>query len=443
MIANDDPVLKRKKRLARRFKLAIVVATAVVMAGIGIGTESGRYALTRGWFGAKKTFRNAIGWSLGREWEVDIEEMEALRATETEHTLRGSEASFQRVFDQSSPAMQHLFEVAGMSPQPGANQVLIRPGNINWGLILSSSVYEPHPSLSFRFRPNTRSIFLRNVILAEGLTAIAHLPDSPEVLDAVERLNLTVNIARNERGDIAVQTTNSLGLRGPEPDPSAEIQVLVIGDSYMQGFLIDDEDTPARCLERYLEETLETSVSVCNASNQGWGPKEYAAAMQEFCGKDVDLVIVSVCPNDFGDGFLVINGRGDDWVRAEYYLRQIQRKCFVTNLPLICCPVPGEKQLRSRLDGHYPARVATMMHMPSENYCYPIEAFTDVELRWRRDHVATTYPPLHSPLYNGEWGDGHFSPFGSRVWASAVGERAALVLQNRAKGDGRTESGEK
>ena len=56
----------------------------------------------------------------------------------------------------------------------------------------------------------------------------------------------------------SVQTTNSWGCRGPEPDLTAPVRVLVLGDSMMQGALVGDQDTPPARLEGYLARALDT-----------------------------------------------------------------------------------------------------------------------------------------------------------------------------------------
>ena len=44
--------------------------------------------------------------------------------------------------------------------------------------------------------------------------------------------------------DSSVQTINSWGLRGPEPDTTAPLRGIVLGDSYMQGLFVADDRPP-------------------------------------------------------------------------------------------------------------------------------------------------------------------------------------------------------
>jgi hypothetical protein len=80
------------------------------------------------------------------------------------------------------------------------------------------------------------------------------VPDGPGLAAALEGTSgIPVETSR--------QTTNSWGLRGPEPDPHAPLRGIVLGDSFMQGMFIGDRETPPECLRSYLEDQLETRVS--------------------------------------------------------------------------------------------------------------------------------------------------------------------------------------
>ena len=55
----------------------------------------------------------------------------------------------ERFFRESDPAFQKLMRYAGMDPEHG----LLRWGNYNWTLLLSSKVFEPDDAVSYRMRP--------------------------------------------------------------------------------------------------------------------------------------------------------------------------------------------------------------------------------------------------------------------------------------------------
>ncbi len=142
---------------------------------------------------------------------------------------------------------------------------LLRWGNYNWTLLLSSVVFEADDLRSYRFRPRTHSIWLRNMPHESGGPLFFIVPDGPGLADAI-------------RGTPAIplessrQTTNSWGLRGPEPDPQAPLRGIVLGDSYMQGMFIGDDETAPVCLRRYLQDHLKTKVSILNTGVMGYSP---------------------------------------------------------------------------------------------------------------------------------------------------------------------------
>ena len=78
------------------------------------------------------------------------------------------------------------------------------------------------------------------------------------------------------------QSTNSWGLRGPEPDLDAPVRGIVLGDSFMQGMFIGDDDTPPECLRRDLESRLKTKVSILNTGHLGYSPEQYYYSLVEY-----------------------------------------------------------------------------------------------------------------------------------------------------------------
>ncbi len=72
------------------------------------------------------------------------------------------------------------------------------------------------------------------------------VPDGPGLADAIQ--GLTARPLETSR-----QSTNSWGLRGPELDLTAPLRGIVLGDSFMQGMFLGDDETPPECLKRYLQ----------------------------------------------------------------------------------------------------------------------------------------------------------------------------------------------
>jgi hypothetical protein len=236
------------------------------------------------------------------------------------------------VFDEASPEMQGLMRYAGLDPERG----LLRWGNYNRTLLLPSTVFEADDAgRSYRLRPNTRSIWLRNVSLKNGVLAFFLVPDGPGLASAIQGTP-AIPVAASR------QTTNSWGLRGPEPDPNAPLRGIVLGDSYMQGLFIGDDQTPAECLRRYLEDRLETRVSILNAGVMGYSPEQYYYSLLALVERfRPHFVVVSVFANDFGDLFEASSKGMGDWDEGKYWLDLITEFCRKRQWPHLMVPAPS------------------------------------------------------------------------------------------------------
>jgi hypothetical protein len=250
------------------------------------------------------------------------------------------------------------------------------------------------------------------------------VPDRPELADAIKGTPaLPVETSR--------QSTNSWGLRGPEPDPRAPLRGLVLGDSYMQGMFIGDEDTPPECLRRYLEDHFQTRVSILNTGHLGYSPEQYYYSLRAFADRfQPHFVIVSVFTNDFGDLYQVpTKGRGD-WAEGKYWLDKITQFCRSRQWPHLIVPVPFEPNiLGRRRAGYYPGTLSNILEVSSLMFVDPTEDFINAHLKLVIEGERRGRRPQGCPLFNDRIGDGHFSPLGSEVWATAVGRRLVLLLE--------------
>src|SRR5208337_3015793 len=210
----------------------------------------------------------------------------------------------------------------------------------------------------------------------------------------------------------SVQNTNSWGLRGAEPDPSAAIRGIVLGDSFMQGMFNGDSDTPPVDLERYLQAAWKVPVSILNTGHIGYSPEQYYYALREYGdGFRPQFVVVSVCPNDFGDGPAVLRGEGDWYKEAEFWLDEIRLWCNSRSVIPLVVSVPTHLQVeRTRQDALYPGRVCDIVHAGPLRYCSPLDQFIDEHLRLAALPEVNGQLPLFSKLYNRTINDDHFSP---------------------------------
>lgn len=406
--------VERSSRRERWFQRSIVAATSLAIAAMLALSPWGRYAAATAAALAWQTGRSALGLPRPRS---DIDE------AWTRYRRLGVEASrrgLERVYAEADPAMQRLYRYAGLDPAHG----LARWGNYDQTLLLSATVFERDDAgRSYRFRPRTRSVWLMNTPQHEALAIFYLVPDGPELAEAM-------------RGTPAVvvptsrQTTNSWGLRGPEPEPDAPLRGLVLGDSYMQGMLIGDDETPPECLRRYLAAERQTRVSILNTGVLGYSPEQYYYSLAAFADRfRPHFLVVSLFTNDFGDLHGVPTAGAGDWLEGKYWLDRIADFCRVRDCPFVFVPVPYVPgMLGKRRIGHYPGAIMNVLDINGTNFVDVDDAFIDEHLDRMIAGLERGKRPQGCVLFNGAIGDGHFSALGSEVWARRVGGRIIRLL---------------
>jgi hypothetical protein len=411
--------IRRGEKLARRFKLAISTLTATVVLGLLIGTSHGRHAARWAWTRSRWAMLHVVGRPIDRA-EVDAD-WRHKRSYDIEQT-RGK---LKNAYDQYDPKMKGLLDYAGLDPA----HALLRWGNFDRTLLLPSTVFEPDDSgRSYRFRPSTRSIWVRNLRLKGGILAYFPIPDGPRFDEVVEGTGAVVVKE-------SLQTTNSWGLRGGEPDLGAEMRGIVLGDSYMQGLFVGDHETPSVCLGRFLCDRFKTTVDVLNTGHLGYSPEQEYFTLLEYADRfRPGFVILSLFANDFGDLFEVLEGRGD-WEENRYWIGRIDAFCKERGIPCLAVPAPWVNQIDGpRLAGHYPGGVSNILETGGMSYFDPMEAFCEETDRLALEAASAGRPTTPNPLFNGHLADGHFSALGCRLWGESVGRRLALILERRRVG---------
>ena len=193
----------------------------------------------------------------------------------------------------------------------------------------------------------------------------------------------------------------------------------------MQAMFNGDGDTPPVQLERYLGDAWNLSVSIVNTGHIGYSPEQYYYSLLEY-GERVrpHFVVVSVCPNDFGEGSAVLRGEGDWMKEAAYWLEKVKQWCRAHLAVCLIVPVPvfGQVDL-FRQEEFYPCQIAGMLHVHPTLYCFPLDQFIDESLRLAGQAVREGKERGQSRLYNREINDDHFSPRGAELWAKIVGGR--------------------
>lgn len=407
--------VERINRLERRFKRTIAATTVLAVASAIGFSPTGRYALESSSAWTVRAVRDAFGVPPDR---AAIAEAMHVRRTYDIDQTRGA---LSRAYNEAGPHVQRLMDYAGMAP----SNALLRWGNIDRILLLPSTVFAADDTgRSYRLKPSTRAVWVRNISLKQGVLAFFLVPEGPGLAEAV-----------NGSGGVIVpgstQTTNSWGCRGPEPDRNAPLRGIVIGDSFMQGLFIGDDQTPPAQLERELARRLKTRVSILNTGHLGYSPEQYYHTLKEYIDRfRPHFVVVSVFANDFGDLFEVVERGKGDWDEAKYWLDEIFQLCRSREMVILTVPIPTERQITGRRHaGFYPGRYSSLASVTAIQYCDPTEELANENLA--RVAVLSRRKEFrgHSPLYNGHIADGHFSPLGSQIWARAVGRRLAALLE--------------
>ncbi len=405
----------RRRQYERRFKVSIVLLTlAAMLTVVGINPRA-RYLARQA---ARQAQVGVLRTTLGLEPDRDA--VDAANVSERAETRRRTLESLTRFYERTTPELRRLFDVAAMDPA----HALIGLGRADNGFLLSPLVFEPSDDgRNYRLRPNVASVWLRQVTLIDGPFGLFLVPDTPEMHAAAAAAGAIVDATSR-------QTTNSWGLRGPEPDPNADLRGIVLGDSFMEGMFNDDEHTPPLDLQRTLAAMWGRSVSILNTGHIGYAPEQYYRTLEAYGDRfRPQFIVVSVCPNDFGDGDTVMTGGGDDWDEAAYWLGEIFRWCRARQVTGLLVIVPVDRQiLGSRKEGRYFGRISDLFPGSGASYLYPIEAFLDEHLKLVRAGDAVGARPGKSLLFNGHIDDNHFSPRGSALWAELVARRLDLIL---------------
>ena len=410
------PFLARRLRREAWFRRLILGLTAAAIASVFAFWPGARDLPARAVANGRRLIGSAVGVPRARrviESEVAVQRREA---------VSGTRALYRGIYDETKPAMRRLLEYAGLTP----DEAVIRWGNYDKLLLLPSTVFAEDEARSYRLRPNVRSVWLRNVALPHDLNGFFLVPDRPELQTILPGTGAAV-IPGTE------QTTNSWGLRGPEPDPSAPIRGIVLGDSNMQGLLVADDQTPPERLARDLEARLNKRVSILNTGHLGYSPEQYARTLDEYADRfRPDFVLITFCVNDFGDVAEAQRG-GGHWDETRHWIEHMTSLCRKHGYLYVMAPIPYDHQVTAmRRAGGYPGRLNDEASPSSLRYVFPIEDLVDEFVRIRLEASRTGRSISENPLYNVHLGDHHFSPRGCEVWARAVGRRLAPLLEMRA-----------
>jgi lysophospholipase L1-like esterase len=407
--------IERRRRHERWFKRLIFLTTLLVVFLLLRFIPWGRYLSASVASSTRQTALLALGFPKSRS-EID-DSWRRFRQLGIDRTR----PRMQRVYDEATPPIQRLFRYAGVDPEHG----LLRWANFNWTLLLPSGVFEADDTgRSYRFRPLTHSIWLRNMPMTPGVVTFYLVPDGPELAGAIQGTPaIPIETSR--------QTTNSWGLRGPEPDPNAPLRGIVLGDSFMQGVFVGDDETPPEYLRHYLQDALKTRVSILNTGVLGYSTEQYYHSLMAFADRfQPQFVVVSVSCNDFGNLVDVVTRGEGDWPEANYWLEKIVHYCEAHEWRYVIVAAPHQPNMSgTRMSGYYPGILANTLNVNSLMFLDPMDNFVNAHLRERTDWDRDGARPRGRALFNDDIGDLHFSAAGAKVWAASVGQRLVPVLE--------------
>lgn len=391
----------------------IALLTVCVVGGLLFGSASGRYAA---WWLQTRSRWAALAFVGKSPSRADVD-ADWLRWRL--YDIKRTRGKLREVYDQYDPKMKRLLDYAGLDP----DHALLRWGNFDRTLLLPSTIFEPDDSgRSYRFKPLTRSVWVRNMKLKGGILAYFQVPETPELATIAEG---TEAIIVKE----SLQSTNSWGLRGAEPNANAELRGIALGDSYIQGLFVGDDETPSECLKRHLADHFQTTVEILNTGHLGYSPEQEYYTLLEYADRiKPRFVVLSLFANDFGDLFEVLEGRGD-WDENRHWINKIDAFCQSRGIVCLVVPAPWINQFNSpRKAGHYPGQASNILDSLGLTYFDPFEYFVDELDRQTLKRARAGDSTTSNPLFNGHLGDGHFSPLGCRVWGESVGRRLAAIL---------------
>jgi lysophospholipase L1-like esterase len=406
--------LARERRHARWFKRAIVFATSLAIVIPFVTLPRARYFVAAVASRVRKAGRIILVQPAPRS-EID-DDWQRFRL----QGIADSRRRLNEIYESTAPAYQGLMRYAGLDPDHG----LLRSGNYDQTLLLPSTVFEPDDAgRSYRMQPCVDSIWLREVSIQAGVLTFFLVPDRPELHEAI-RGTAAIPEAQSK------QSTNSWGLRGPEPDLDSPVRGIVLGDSFMQGLFLGEDQAPPECLKRDLEARLQTKVSILNSGVLGYSPEQYYYSLLAFADRfRPQFIVVSVFANDFGEASAVSQGRGD-WDEGKYWLDRIKGLSQTRGWTCLFVAVPlKDRTLGRRKSGHYPGMISNLLNTSAVSFLNPAEAFVNAHLDLLIEGERRGERPSGCLLYNEKIGDGHFSALGAQVWAEAVGRRLALLLE--------------
>lgn len=310
----------------------------------------------------------------------------------------GSERA-QAAFDAACQALPETSRIVLREAGYARDERLVLTANFDSTLIFSGRVMERDELRGYRLRPSQENLWT----LLPGFPHQLLLPDTPQVRDAMAQAGLTAT---------AHERVNSHGCRGADWDDPEQYQfrVLLLGDSFVQGILVEEPAIVSTRLEEKLQRLTGLRTLVANAGVIGYSTEqEYYTLVEQTEAVRPHAVVLCLFANDVGHNHQAIL-RGEraaaDWDSARHWLGRCATLCRQESVQFMVAVVPERAQASSRLSRLHYQHALERVTAPLGIYVVdPWERFLA-----RRDA--------------GLWleDDAHFSPAGHDLFAETLAE---------------------
>jgi lysophospholipase L1-like esterase len=290
---------------------------------------------------------------------------------------------------------QSLFESGGYGPR----ERLVAPANFDGALVFSGTVMQGHPQRGYCFRPAQQNLW----VYPRGIPHQILVPDTQAIRKVLQQSGTAIT---------ATERINSLGCRGPEPgDPlDYDFRLLVLGDSFAEGILVDEDSTFSARLQKLLVDSTGMNTLVVNSGVIGYSTEQEFRTLEELSPKvRPHVAILCFYANDVHrDHVAVLSGRtaAGDWDAARLWLDRSVYFCRANQIYFVVAVIPDRSQMARRASRRqYQQRLETIAADLGIYLIDPDERF-----------LANHREPL--------WlqGDAHFSRAGHAVFAEALAD---------------------
>ena len=219
---------------------------------------------------------------------------------------------------------------------------------------------------------------------------------------------------------------NRFGFRGPDlplVKPPEAIRIVVLGDSFLEGYHFPDEDLLTTHLERLVAKKTNRPVQVINLGISGWGTAQELLSYQQLGRRfqpDVVVLLYSSCNDIINDSRPLSDIYNEKMRSMKPYFNWVDGKLQLT-LPPRRLVRAVNRQLTKRAAGPVFSPWELMTGFPSylcrSRFGYWLYTRWDRPSRLRLLLDAWGLAPFNERLYSTTWGEsGYYHGLSLRFW---------------------------